>query len=248
MVDRDGGQRTAALVIALWRAAWIWRWFVQPAIVWCRGATPRRPLHRHPPYTARTLRWRWQARRAVVVGPRPMLGKRRAPWGGSSVVAAGSRGGGHRCRSEPQGAWEPQKQKKRRCKGDASAMQGRHSGDARRTPWALPWQPHGSGADLRWKGRREEENNAPVQSDQLLRRTGLAHQDKVQTERQTGQVTVTVTHNRMDRATRRRRARGEGGGRPAANDRGWRRWWTEGPEGRGQGEWRRARGWEPGAP
>ena len=31
-----------------------------------------------------------------------------------------------------------------------------------------------------------------------------------------------------------------GGGRPAANDRGWRRWWTEGQEVRGQGEWRRA--------
>ena len=28
MVNRDNGQRTAALVIALWRAAWIWRWFV----------------------------------------------------------------------------------------------------------------------------------------------------------------------------------------------------------------------------
>ena len=194
-----------------------------------------------PPYTARTLWWRWQARRGVVVGPRPMLGKRRAPWGCSSVVAAGPRGGGHRCRSEPQGAWEPQKQNKGRCKGDASAMQGRHTGDARRTPWALPWQQHGSGADLRWKGRREEENNAPVQSDQLLRRTGLAHQDKVQTRRQTGQVTVTVTHNReerrrvgwqrageapentVDRATRGRRARGDGGGRPTANDRGWRR-------------------------
>ena len=37
------------LVTALWLAAWIWRWFVQPAIVWCRGARPRRPLHRHPP-------------------------------------------------------------------------------------------------------------------------------------------------------------------------------------------------------
>ena len=132
--------------------------------------------------------------------------------------------------------------------GDASAMQGRHTGDARRTPWASPWQPHGSGADLRWKGRREEENNVPVQSDQLLRRTGLAHQDKVQTGRQTGQLTLTVTHNRVDRATRWRRKRGEGGGRPAANDRGWRRWWTEGPEGRVQGERRRAGGWEPGAP
>ena len=33
-----------------------------------------------------------------------------------------------------------------------------------------------------------------------------------------------------------------GRGRPAANDRGWSRRWTEGPEGRGQGEWRRAGG------
>ena len=73
-------------------------------------------------------------------------------------------------------------------------------------------------------------------------------------------MTLTVTHNREerrrdglqqegeapenreDRATRGRRARGEEGGRPAANDRGWRRWWTEGPEGSGQGEWRRAGG------
>ena len=49
MVDRDSGQRTAALVTPLWRAAWIWRWFVQPAIVWFRGGRPCRPLHRHPP-------------------------------------------------------------------------------------------------------------------------------------------------------------------------------------------------------
>ena len=158
--DPDGGQGQwpahRGTGIALWRAAWLWRWFVQPAIFWCRGARPRKFLRRHPPYTAHTLQWSWQARGGVVVGPRPMLGKRRAPWGGSSVVAAGPGGGGHRCKSEPQGAWEAQKQKKRRCKGDASAMQGRHTGDARRTPWALPWQPHGSGADLRWKGRREE--------------------------------------------------------------------------------------------
>ena len=127
MVDRDSGQRTAALVIALWRAAWIWRWFVQPAIVWCRGARPRRPLHRHPPYTARTLRWRWQARRGVVVGPRPMLGKRRPPWGGSSVVAAGPRGGGHMCRSKPQRAWGTSQRSsggnRRRFSGVQSAIQ-----------------------------------------------------------------------------------------------------------------------------
>ena len=36
--DRDSGQRTTALVNALWRAAWMWRWFVQPAIVLFRGA------------------------------------------------------------------------------------------------------------------------------------------------------------------------------------------------------------------
>ena len=85
------------------------------------GQTAQTPTTTSPS-TARTLRWRWQARR---------------------------------------------------CKGDACAMQGRHTGNARRTPWALPWQPHGSGADLRWKGGREEENNAPVQSDQLLHRTAL---------------------------------------------------------------------------
>ena len=51
-----------------------------------------------PPHTARTLRWRWQARRGVMVGPRPMLGKRRAPWSSSCVVAAGPRGGRHGCR------------------------------------------------------------------------------------------------------------------------------------------------------
>ena len=73
-------------------------------------------------------------------------------------------------------------------------------------------------------------------------------------------MTVTVTHNREERrrdgwrreggatengddnGTRRRRARGERGGRPPANNRGWRRWWTEGLEGRGQREWRRAGG------
>ena len=49
MVDKDSGQRTTALVTALWRPAWMWRWFLQPAIVWCWGARPRRPPHRHPP-------------------------------------------------------------------------------------------------------------------------------------------------------------------------------------------------------
>ena len=49
MEDRDSGQRTTALVTALWRAPWIWRWFVQPAIAWFGGARRRRPPHRHPP-------------------------------------------------------------------------------------------------------------------------------------------------------------------------------------------------------
>ena len=32
---------------------------------------------------------------------------------------------------------------------------------------------------MRWNGRREEENNALVQCDQLLHRLGLANEDKV---------------------------------------------------------------------
>ena len=52
MEDKDGGQRTTALVTSLGRAVWIWRWFVQPAIVWfgggLDGADPNIdiPLHR----------------------------------------------------------------------------------------------------------------------------------------------------------------------------------------------------------
>ena len=160
------------------------------------GRRPRRPLHRHPP----TLRahsggggrpggvWWWDHGQCwgsdVRHGVVPVLWRRDQEGEDSGV---------------DENEWDPGNQEKRRCKGDASAMQGRHTGDARRTPRALPWQPHGSGADLRWKGRREEENNAPVQSDQLLRRTGVAHQDKVQTGMQTGQVTVTVTHNMEER-------------------------------------------------
>ena len=136
-------------------------------------------------------------------------------------------------------------------------MQRRRTGDARRSPWALPWQPNGSAADLRWKGRRDKENYVSLQPNQMLHRTGLAHQDKVQTTRQIGQVTATVTYNREEgrrdgwqpegEATRKMEDRGTRGrgaqrGRPAANDRGWRRWWIEGTEGRGHGEWRRA-GW-----
>ena len=49
MVDKDTGQRTTAVVAALWRALCMWRWFVQPAIVWFRGARPRRPPHWQPP-------------------------------------------------------------------------------------------------------------------------------------------------------------------------------------------------------
>ena len=176
---------------------------VRPCLV--RGGRPRTPPHRHPP-PLRTFWWRWQARQCVVVGQRPMSRKRRAPWGGPGAWGAGPRGGGQGSRWGREGAWQSEKEekgKKRsreadgsghgRCKGGACAMQGRRTGDARRTPWALPWQPHGLGADLRWKGRREDANNAPVQSDQLLHRTGLANQDKEQTGRQTGHVTVTTT-------------------------------------------------------
>ena len=104
-----------------------------------------------------------------------------------------------------------------------------------------------------WKGGREDANNAPVQFEQLLHRTGLANQDKVQTGRQTSQVSVTHSgeEGRKDGWQQAGEATGETdqrdereGGRPAANDRGWRRWWTEGREGRGQGEWRRAMGLE----
>ena len=49
MVGRDNGQRTIAVVAALWRAPWIWCWFVQPTIVWFVGARPRKPLSRQPP-------------------------------------------------------------------------------------------------------------------------------------------------------------------------------------------------------
>ena len=58
MVDRDSGQCTAALVIAMWRAAWIRRWFVQPAIVWCRaglgGQTAQTPTLTPPLHFAHT--------------------------------------------------------------------------------------------------------------------------------------------------------------------------------------------------
>ena len=46
---RDNGQRTTALVTALWRAPCIRRWFVQLAIVWFGGAKPRASPHGHPP-------------------------------------------------------------------------------------------------------------------------------------------------------------------------------------------------------
>ena len=45
----DSGQRTTALVIALWCALWMWRWFVQPTIVLFRGARPHGPPQRRPP-------------------------------------------------------------------------------------------------------------------------------------------------------------------------------------------------------
>ena len=90
-----------------------------------------------------------------------------------------------------------------------------------------------------------------MQYDQVLHKAGLVHQDKVQTRRQTGQVTVTMTHNReegrrdgwrregeaigktKDRGTRGRRAGREGGGRHATGYTGCKRWWIEGPQGSG---------------
>ena len=77
-------------------------------------------------------------------------------------------------------------------------MQGHRTCDVRRTPRAEPWQPHGSGGDLRWEGRRKEEKNVPVQSDHLMHSIGQANKDKVQASRETGQVTLTVTHNTED--------------------------------------------------
>ena len=49
MEDRDSGQRTTALAFALWRAPWIWRWFVQTAIVRFRGTRPLGAQHLHLP-------------------------------------------------------------------------------------------------------------------------------------------------------------------------------------------------------
>ena len=44
MEARDSGQRTTALVNALWRAPRIRHWFVQPSIVWFEGnQTARTP-------------------------------------------------------------------------------------------------------------------------------------------------------------------------------------------------------------
>ena len=99
-----------------------------------------------------------------------------------------------------------------------------------------------------------------MQSDQLLRRTGLAHQDKVQTGRQTSQVTVTVTHNREERRRDGRHQRtgrterGDGGGQEAregadpppmteGGEDGGQRDHREGGRGNGGG----LGGWEPGA-
>ena len=33
MVDRDIGQRTTTLVAVVWRAPWIWGWFMQLAAI-----------------------------------------------------------------------------------------------------------------------------------------------------------------------------------------------------------------------
>ena len=44
-MDRDSGHRTTVVVAAPWCALWIWRWFVQPAIVWSRGGMDRVDSH-----------------------------------------------------------------------------------------------------------------------------------------------------------------------------------------------------------
>ena len=90
-----------------------------------------------------------------------------------------------------------------------------------------------------------------------LHKIGLANQDKVQTGRQIGQVTVTPTHNseqgRRDGWQGEGKATGKGAGRegaglpPRTRVEGAEDDWTEGPKGRGYGEWRRAVGWEPNA-
>ena len=179
MEDRDSGQRTTALVTAFWRAPWISCSFVQPAIVWFGGARPHKPPQRHPlPLCAHdgggggpvgvwwcdhgqcwgSMLWQWSQEVEDTGADENRRGhgcqrsKRRGNRGKREQMEAG--------RGDARLMYE-------RCKGVTLAMQ--------RTPWALPWQPHGPGADLRWKGRREEENNARVQCDQLLHRTGLAH-------------------------------------------------------------------------
>ena len=61
------------------------------------------------------------------------------------------------------------------CKGDARVMHGRCKGDAEAMRRRPPGPNPGTHTNLRWKGRREEENNVLVQSDQLLHKIGLAN-------------------------------------------------------------------------
>ena len=200
MQERDSGQRTTALVIALWRVPWIWRWFMQPAIVGPGGARPRRPPHRHtPPLRAHSGGggrpagvWWWdhgQCRGSDVRhGVVPVLGQRDQE--GEDTGADENRRGHGSQRSKRRGK-RGKREQMEVGRGDARAMHMRTKGAApamRGGPRGPYPGSHldGSRADVRWKGRREEENNAPVQSYQVLHRTGLAHQDKVQTGRQTG--------------------------------------------------------------
>ena len=124
-----------------------------------------------------------------------------------------------------------------------------------RTPWAEPRQPRGSGGDQRWKGRREEENNAPVPADQLLHRTGLNNQVRVQTREANrpsdhdlgwglGQWERARGQKMKEQNQKGSEGRGKGvGGRPAAKDTGQRtRWWTNTIRGKGAGQGRGAGG------
>ena len=155
MEDRDSGQRTTALVTALWRAPWIWRWFVQPAIVRFGGgggvADHADPHTNMPLRCAHTL---VEVARPLVCGggTTANVGEVTCAMGWFKCWGSGTKRGRTEDRCELEGAWEPQKQKKGkqrkkgadgsglgRCNGDACTMQGRRPGDERRNPWALPW-------------------------------------------------------------------------------------------------------------
>ena len=95
----------------------------------------------------------------------------------------GTIGDGQGSRWGGDGAWKPETEengKTRSTEADGSGARAVHvlckgAAPAMRGGPALPWQPHRFRADLRWKGRTEDANNAPMQSDVLLHRIGLAN-------------------------------------------------------------------------